>query len=201
MQYLVERYDTEYKISYPKGTREYYEMNNWLFYQNAGLGPMQGQASKWLFDLIWNEYETRGRLHNDLRWRELGEDAVSTQPQVPSSSSFDCQSCGPDHLRRTPRSIRCSTYMWRQSHEIPLQSEWAWAVFPQIRGHNTPSSRADRSLDHFSRYAPERIEYGVNRYVNETRRLYSVLDKHLAADKRPYLVGDKCTIAGTYSDP
>jgi hypothetical protein len=30
MQYLVDRYDTEYKISFPKGTREYYEMNNWL---------------------------------------------------------------------------------------------------------------------------------------------------------------------------
>ena len=46
MQYLVERYDTEYKISFPKGTREYYEMNNWLFFMNAGVGPMQGQASK-----------------------------------------------------------------------------------------------------------------------------------------------------------
>lgn len=46
MQYLVERYDSEYKISFAKGTREYYEMNNWLFFQNAGVGPMQGQASK-----------------------------------------------------------------------------------------------------------------------------------------------------------
>ncbi|KAJ4993774.1 Disulfide-bond oxidoreductase YfcG 2 [Stagonosporopsis vannaccii] len=93
MQYLVERYDTDNKISYPKGSREWYETNNWLFFQNAGLGPMQGQAN------------------------------------------------------------------------------------------------------HFNRYAPERIEYGINRYVNETRRLYSVLDEHLGSDKRPYLVGDKCTIA------
>ncbi|KAF2125834.1 glutathione S-transferase [Dothidotthia symphoricarpi CBS 119687] len=93
MQYLVDRYDTEYKISYPKGTREWYEMNNWLFYQNAGVGPMQGQAN------------------------------------------------------------------------------------------------------HFTRYAPEHIEYGVNRYQNETRRLYSVLEKHLASDSRPYLTGQKCTIA------
>ncbi|KAH7555290.1 hypothetical protein BM1_06913 [Bipolaris maydis] len=45
MQYLVERYDTEHKISFPKGTREWFEMNNWLFFQNAGVGPMQGQAS------------------------------------------------------------------------------------------------------------------------------------------------------------
>lgn len=49
--------------------------------------------------------------------------------------------------------------------------------------------------NHFSRYAPERIEYGVNRYVNETRRLYGVLDTHLNKSTSGYLVGDKCTIA------
>jgi glutathione S-transferase len=48
---------------------------------------------------------------------------------------------------------------------------------------------------HFSRYAPERIEYGVQRYVNETRRLYGVLDKHLAKSKSGYLVGDHISIA------
>ncbi|KAF1958398.1 glutathione S-transferase [Byssothecium circinans] len=88
MQYLVKRYDTEHNISYPEGSREYYE-----FFQNAGVRPMQGQAT------------------------------------------------------------------------------------------------------HFNRYAPERIEYRVNRYVNETRRLYGVLDNHLSTKKNPYLVGEKCTIA------
>lgn len=44
LQYLVSRYDTDHKISYPLGTREYYETNNWLFFQNAGVGPMQGQG-------------------------------------------------------------------------------------------------------------------------------------------------------------
>jgi glutathione S-transferase len=92
-QYLVDQYDTEYKISYPKGTREYHEMLNWLFFLNAGVGPMQGQAN------------------------------------------------------------------------------------------------------HFFRYAPEHIEYGINRYQNETRRLYRVLDDHLKKSTSGYLVGDKCTIA------
>lgn len=39
MQYLVERYDTEYRISYPRGSREWVEMNSWLFFLNAGVGP------------------------------------------------------------------------------------------------------------------------------------------------------------------
>ena len=49
--------------------------------------------------------------------------------------------------------------------------------------------------NHFHRYAPEKIEYGINRYQNETKRLYGVLDKHLAESSSGYLVGNKCTIA------
>jgi glutathione S-transferase len=70
LQYLAEQYDKDHKISYPPGSREQYEVNNWVFFQNAGLGPMQGQAN------------------------------------------------------------------------------------------------------HFNRYAPEKIQYGIDRYLNETRRLY-----------------------------
>jgi len=49
--------------------------------------------------------------------------------------------------------------------------------------------------NHFYRYAPEKIEYGINRYQNETRRLYGILDQHLSGSKSGYLVGDRCTIA------
>jgi glutathione S-transferase len=93
MQYIVARYDPEHKLSFPAGSRETFEVNNWLFFLNAGVGPMQGQAN------------------------------------------------------------------------------------------------------HFFRYAPEKIEYGVNRYQNETRRLYGVLDTHLKEGNKEYLVGNKCTIA------
>jgi len=93
MQYLVEQYDTSHKISFSRGSREHYEMNNWLFFQNAGVGPMQGQSN------------------------------------------------------------------------------------------------------HFFRYAPEKIEYGITRYQNETRRLYGVLNTHLKETKSDYLVGNKCSVA------
>ena len=93
MQYLISRYDKDYKISFPPDSREYIEMMNWLFFMNAGVGPMQGQAN------------------------------------------------------------------------------------------------------HFVRYAPEKIEYGINRYSNETKRLYGVLNKHLEEGNKEYLVGNKCTIA------
>jgi glutathione S-transferase len=49
--------------------------------------------------------------------------------------------------------------------------------------------------NHFFRYAPKTIDYGVNRYQNEVRRLYGVLDTHFRTSKSGYLVGDRCTIA------
>jgi GST-like protein len=41
---------------------------------------------------------------------------------------------------------------------------------------------------HFSSYAPEKIDYAINRYVNETGRLYAVLDRRLA--DREFVAGD-----------
>lgn len=49
--------------------------------------------------------------------------------------------------------------------------------------------------NHFTRYCPEDIPYGRDRYRNETRRLYSVLEKHLKDTGSEYLVGNKCSIA------
>jgi GST-like protein len=40
-------------------------------------------------------------------------------------------------------------------------------------------------VHHFLRAAPERVEYAIERYGKETRRLYGVMDKHLA--KRDWL--------------
>jgi GSH-dependent disulfide-bond oxidoreductase len=41
---------------------------------------------------------------------------------------------------------------------------------------------------HFAVYAPEKIPYAIDRYVNETNRLYGVLNKRLA--DRAYVAGD-----------
>lgn len=43
---------------------------------------------------------------------------------------------------------------------------------------------------HFSRYAPEKIPYAIERYVNESKRLYGVLNKQLIGQK---------FVAGEYS--
>lgn len=52
---------------------------------------------------------------------------------------------------------------------------------------------------HFNRYAPEKVPYAQERYINESRRLYGVLEKQLAG--RDFIVGDQYTIADMASFP
>lgn len=46
---------------------------------------------------------------------------------------------------------------------------------------------------HFYAYAPEKLEYPIDRYAMETKRQLDVLDRHLADNR--YLAGDTYTIA------
>jgi GST-like protein len=52
---------------------------------------------------------------------------------------------------------------------------------------------------HFNRYAPEKIPYAIERYVNETRRLYGVLDRRL--EGRAFIAGKDYTIADMAAYP
>ena len=46
---------------------------------------------------------------------------------------------------------------------------------------------------HFTRYAPEKIPYAIDRYVKETNRLYGVLDRRL--EGRAFVAGDGYSVA------
>jgi len=59
--------------------------------------------------------------------------------------------------------------------------EW---LFWQVGGLGPMQGQAN----HFRIYAPEKVEYGINRYTNEVNRLYGVMDRRLA--DHPYLAGD-----------
>ncbi|PNP47419.1 hypothetical protein TGAMA5MH_01238 [Trichoderma gamsii] len=89
LQYLVDRYDKDNRVSYSRDSKEIWEVNSWI----GGVGPMQGQAK------------------------------------------------------------------------------------------------------HFINAAPEKNQYSIDRYINETRRLYSVMESQLAKSTSGFLVGNRVTIA------
>ena len=52
---------------------------------------------------------------------------------------------------------------------------------------------------HFRIYAPEKIDYAYDRYTNEAKRLYGVLDKQV--QKHPYIAGKQYTLADIATFP
>ncbi|HEY6462204.1 MAG TPA: glutathione binding-like protein [Polyangiaceae bacterium] len=54
-------------------------------------------------------------------------------------------------------------------------------------------------LHHFKNYAQEKLPYAIDRYTNEGKRLYHVVDKRLSESR--YLAGDEYTIADIMNLP
>jgi GST-like protein len=73
--------------------------------------------------------------------------------------------------------------------EIPARTEtfnwlmWQMGSAPFVGG----------GFGHFYAYAPEKLEYPINRYAMETKRQLDVLDRLLA--ERRFIIGDEYTIA------
>jgi len=72
-----------------------------------------------------------------------------------------------------------------------LSDRWQvmqWVMFQM--GHIGPMLG---QAHHFLQYAPEKIEYAMNRYRNEANRLYGVVDRQL--EKNEWVAGGEYTIA------
>ena len=68
--------------------------------------------------------------------------------------------------------------------EVRARSEVRQWLFWQMGGLGPMAGQNH----HFAIYAPEKLPYAINRYVNETNRLYGVLNKRLA--DRPFVAGE-----------
>jgi GST-like protein len=71
----------------------------------------------------------------------------------------------------------------RKRVEVDQWLMWQMGGFGPMLGQN----------HHFRIYAPEKIPYAMDRYLNETHRLYGVLNKQLQG--RDYVAADEYTIA------
>ncbi|WP_024513069.1 glutathione binding-like protein [Bradyrhizobium sp. ARR65] len=87
---------------------------------------------------------------------------------------------------------RTGTFLPREPRARKAVLEW---LFWQVGGLGPMAGQNH----HFGLYAPEKIPYAVSRYVNETNRLYGVLDRRLANSR--FLAGDDYTIADMAAYP
>ncbi|PNS14626.1 hypothetical protein CAC42_1648 [Sphaceloma murrayae] len=93
------------------------------------------------------------------------------------------------------------TTRYDKDHKIsfPFDSYEYWETVEWITWMQSGLGPMQGQANHFYRYAPEKIEYAINRYQTETRRLYQVLEDRLAAQEKQgkglWTVGGKYTIA------
>lgn len=76
---------------------------------------------------------------------------------------------------------------------IPQNSHGRTAVYEWLMWQMGGFGPMLGQAHHFNYYAPEKIEYAMNRYSTEANRLYGVLDRRLAQTK--YVAGDSYSIA------
>jgi len=82
---------------------------------------------------------------------------------------------------------------WPQSH--PARYDTVKWLMWQMGGFGPMLGQAN----HFRTYAPEKIPYAIDRYTNETGRLYNVLDRRLG--EAEFLAGDVYSIADMATFP
>lgn len=80
------------------------------------------------------------------------------------------------------------TGLFLGNHAAERYSIMQWLMF-QMGGFGPMLGQTH----HFRLYATEKIPYAINRYTNEARRLYQVLDKQLAENQ--YVAGNEYSIA------
>ncbi|KAL8937569.1 MAG: hypothetical protein Q9216_004366 [Gyalolechia sp. 2 TL-2023] len=95
----------------------------------------------------------------------------------------------------------CQKYDPENKLNYPYDSDQYWEVVEWLVWMQSGVGPMQGQANHFYRYAPEKIEYGIKRYQTETKRLYQVLEDRLAEQAKvtgedgPWIVGDRMTIA------
>jgi len=103
----------------------------------------------------------------------------------------------PIHIWESGAILEYLVARYDKDHKVsyPYGSREHWETISWLMWQMGGLGPMQGQANHFNRYAPEKIQYGIDRYLNETRRLYRVMDTHLAKQPSGFLVGDKCTIA------
>ncbi|MCJ1300232.1 hypothetical protein MMC08_003027 [Hypocenomyce scalaris] len=74
----------------------------------------------------------------------------------------------------------CAKYDPNYTLSYPYDTDKYWQVIEWLTWMQSGIGPMQGQANHFYRYAPEKIEYAINRYQTETKRLYQVLEDRLS---------------------
>ncbi|KAJ5208889.1 hypothetical protein N7449_003268 [Penicillium cf. viridicatum] len=119
MTYLVDKYDTDRKISYAPGTPEHVEQISWLMFQMAGLGPMQGQANHFrLFANTRSDYAIQRYVNETRRLYSVLESRLKESPYLAGEKYTIADIASFSWVRSAPVSLEIDM------SEFPALKKW-----------------------------------------------------------------------------
>lgn len=160
--------------------------------QLYSLGTPNGQKVTILLEELGVEYDSWKINIMDLKQFTTGFVECNPNSKIPCMWDYDPVGGGPPLRVFETGSIllylaekygRFIPTDPRKKVEMMNWLMWQMGSAPSIGG----------GFGHFYKYAPIQIEYAIDRFSLETKRLLDVLDKHLAG--KEYVCGDEYTIA------
>jgi glutathione S-transferase len=154
-------------------------------------GTPNGWKPSILLEELGVEYETKGVNIMSNTQKEDWFTAINPNGRIPALV---------DHTAGDQRVFESGAILWYLAEKEDKEGKFwpkdfgkraevmSWLMF-QMGGVGPMQGQAN----HFVRFSSEKIAYGMNRYVEETKRLYGVMDQQLA--KTEYLAGEQYTIA------
>lgn len=160
--------------------------------QLYSLGTPNGQKVAILLEELGIEYDAWNI--DILELKQFTSGFVECNPNSKIPCMFDHDSVGGGEPLRVFESGSILIYLAKKfgrfipsdpRKEVEMMNWLMWQMgsAPSIGG----------GFGHFYKYAPVRIEYAIDRFSMETKRLMDVLDQHLAG--KEYVCGDEYTIA------
>jgi GST-like protein len=83
---------------------------------------------------------------------------------------------------------------------FPIESRCRYEVLPWLMFQMSGVGPMFGQAGHFTRYAPEKIPYAIDRYTNESHRLCRVLDTRPAVEPALAVLADKRQVQGQLTD-
>ncbi|CZT00353.1 related to glutathione S-transferase GstA [Rhynchosporium graminicola] len=187
-------------------------------------GTPNGQKISMTLEELGLKYETKNIEISKNQQKEEWYLKINPNGRIPAILDRTESAEGRSHKKRVFEGMAIMLYLCQKYDReyvisYPFDTDKYWEVVEWMTWMQSGIGPMQGQANHFYRYAPEKIEYAINRYQTETKRLYSVLNDRLIQQKSanhtvagteastaggdkskvegggPWIVGDKLTIA------
>lgn len=164
-------------------------------FQLYSLGSPNGQKVTIMFEELLavgiSEAEYDAWFVNIMESEQFGSGFVAINPNSKIPALLDCS--GPEPIPIFESAAMLLHLAEKFGHFLPVDPAGRAQCFSWLMWQMSTAPVLGGGFGHFFGVAPVKLEYPINRFAIEVKRIFDVADKRLAVSR--YLAGDAYTIA------